>query len=235
MPLSYQGSEAHPPLPHVWFCEITCTRLGLQPSRLLQFSLFGIADKEIVQLQRIQNSLTRVVTKKPHLTRSVPLLRSLHWLPIKFRINLETSLLTYKIFNENQPDYLYAMITHQFHPVHWDQIMVLTFLSLRLRPTLVQGLFALVAPLCGIGSLSLSGQLLQQHLSRDVWRHILFTWLSLRNCLYTRLSVDVFGPNLGFSLLDTELFGAPLSLASAGDIGAIKVQIWLIDWLIIDY
>ena len=33
--------------------------------------LFGIADKEIVQLQRIQNSLARVVTKKPPLTRSV--------------------------------------------------------------------------------------------------------------------------------------------------------------------
>ena len=43
--------------------------------------------------------------------------------------------------------------------------------------------------------------------------------------MHTRLSVDVFGPNLGVSLLDTDLFGAPLSLASAGDIGAIEVQI----------
>ena len=30
---------------------------------------------------------------------------------------------------------------------------------------------------------------------------------------------------LGFSLLETDLFDAPLSLASAGDIGAIEVQI----------
>ena len=110
--------------------------------------------------------------------------------------------------------------------------MVLTFLPPRLRPTLVQGLFALAAPLCGIGSLSLSGQLLQQHLSRDVWRHIFLIWLSLHNCLHTWLSVDVFGPNLGFSLLDTHLFGAPLSLASAGDIGTIEVQIWFgLIWL----
>ena len=58
--------------------------------------LFGIADKEIVQLQRIKNSLARVVTEKPPLTRSVPLLRSLRWLPIKFRIEFKTCLLTYK-------------------------------------------------------------------------------------------------------------------------------------------
>ena len=73
--------------------------------------LLVIADKEIVQLQRIQNSLARVVTKKPPLTRSVPLLRSLHWLPIKFRIEFKTCLLCYKTFNENQPDHLYAMLT----------------------------------------------------------------------------------------------------------------------------
>ena len=104
--------------------------------------------------------------------------------------------------------------------------MVLIFLPLRLRPTLVQGVFALAIPLCGIGSLSLSSQLLQQHLPRDFWRHIFLIWLSLHRGLHTRLSADVFGPNLGFLLLDTELFGAPLSLASAGDIGAIEVQAW---------
>ena len=73
--------------------------------------LFGIADKEIVQLQRIQNSLARVVTKKPPLTRSVPLLCPLHWLPMKLRIEFKICLLTYKTFNKNQPDYLYPMLT----------------------------------------------------------------------------------------------------------------------------
>ena len=73
--------------------------------------LFGIADKEIVQLQRTQNLLARIVTKKPPLTRSAPLLRSRHRLPVKFRIEFKTCLLTYKTFNENQPDNLYAMLT----------------------------------------------------------------------------------------------------------------------------
>ena len=78
--------------------------------------LFGIADKEIIQPQRIQNSLARVVTKQPPLTRSVPLLRSLHWLPVKFRMEFKTCLLTYKTFTKNQPDYLNALLTPLIPP-----------------------------------------------------------------------------------------------------------------------
>ena len=52
---------------------------------------------------------------------------------------------------------------------------------------------------------------------------------SVHKCLHTWLSVDVSGPNPRFLLLDTDLFGAALSLASTGDTGAIEV---LIDWLI---
>lgn len=73
--------------------------------------LFGIADKEIKRLQCIQNSLARVVTKKPLMTSSIPLLRSLHWLPIKFRIKFKICLLTYNTLNEKQPGYLNAILT----------------------------------------------------------------------------------------------------------------------------
>ena len=47
-------------------------------------------------------------------------------------------------------------------------------------------------------------------LSGDAWRHIFLIWLSLHKCLHIRLSVDVLGPNLGYWLLDTDMFGAPL-------------------------
>ena len=40
------------------------------------------------KLQRVQNSLTRVVTKSTRLSPSKPLLINLHWLPIYSRINL---------------------------------------------------------------------------------------------------------------------------------------------------
>ena len=108
--------------------------------------------------------------------------------------------------------------------------MVLTSLSLRFRPTLVQGLFALVAPLCGIGSLSLSGQLLQQHLSRDIWRHIFLIWLPLHNCLHTQLSVDVLDRILDFRFGTLIcLVRHALSLASAGNIGKYRFDLlWFI-------
>lgn len=72
--------------------------------------LFGIADKDLSILQRIQNRLARVVTKSPPLTRSTPLLRSLHWLPVKFRINFKICLLTFKTLSNHQPVYLQKML-----------------------------------------------------------------------------------------------------------------------------
>ena len=77
--------------------------------------LFDIADKEIIQfeVQRVQNSFPRVVTeepttsrllvvtKKPPLTCSDPLLRSLHWLPIQFRVEFKACVLTYKTSVKN--------------------------------------------------------------------------------------------------------------------------------------
>ena len=112
MPLPYRGSEAYPPLPHVRFCK-NYLHTPWSPAAWVTAIHFYLvfADKEIIEPQRIQNSLAHVVNKESPLTHSVPLLRSLHWLPIKFRIEFKTCLLTYKTFNENQPDYLYAMLT----------------------------------------------------------------------------------------------------------------------------
>ena len=42
-----------------------------------------------LKLQRLLNRLARVVTKSPPFTRSVPLLRSLHWLPVKYRVHFK--------------------------------------------------------------------------------------------------------------------------------------------------
>ena len=57
----------------------------------------------------IQNRLVHVVTKSPPVTRSIPSLRSLHWLPVRFSILPKISLLTYKTLHEKQPVYLHSM------------------------------------------------------------------------------------------------------------------------------
>ena len=46
--------------------------------------LSGIAETDLTKLLRVLNRLAHVVTKSPPFTRSVPLLRSLHWLPVKY-------------------------------------------------------------------------------------------------------------------------------------------------------
>ena len=129
--------------------------------------LFGVAYKEIVQLQRIQNSLARVVTKKPPLTRSVPLLYApFTGCKYNFSIEFETCLLTYRTFNENQPDC--AMLTPSVPSRSLRSNNGNNFSVPKVKTNTGARAFALAAPLCGIGSLPLSGQPLQQHLSRDV-------------------------------------------------------------------
>ena len=55
------------------------------------------------------DQLAYVVTKSLPFTRSGPLLRSRNWLPIKFRILFNITLLTYKTLHEKQPVYLHSM------------------------------------------------------------------------------------------------------------------------------
>ena len=72
--------------------------------------LYGIADIDLTRLQLVQNQLARLVTKSPPFTGSIPLLRSLYWLPVRFRILFKINLLTYKILREKQPVYLHSML-----------------------------------------------------------------------------------------------------------------------------
>ena len=72
--------------------------------------LYCIADIDLTRVQHVQNQLAHQVTKSPPFTRSLPLLRSLHWLPVRFRILLEINLLTYKTLREKQPVYLHSML-----------------------------------------------------------------------------------------------------------------------------
>ena len=70
-------------------------------------SLFrNMPEKDIARLQRVQNCLARVVTKAPRFSRSVPILKRLHWLPVKFRIHFKICAITFRTLKENQPAYL---------------------------------------------------------------------------------------------------------------------------------
>ena len=69
-------------------------------------SLFaGLSNDKITKLQRIQNNATRLVLKQPKRHRISPLLKDLHWLPIKARIDYKVALLCFKCLNNNAPAY----------------------------------------------------------------------------------------------------------------------------------
>ena len=94
-----------------WLIACYCSRV--QSTSRLDYSnslLYGIADIDLIRLQRAQNQLARLVTKSPPFTRSIPLLRSLHWLPVRFRILFKINLLTYNTLHEKQHVYLYSML-----------------------------------------------------------------------------------------------------------------------------
>jgi len=58
------------------------------------------------KLQRVQNNAARIVVEAPKRSDAKPLLRRLHWLPVKQRITYKTAVVTFKIRNTATPAYL---------------------------------------------------------------------------------------------------------------------------------
>jgi hypothetical protein len=73
--------------------------------------LYGVPQYLMDRLQRVQNAAARVVCcigRRDHIT---PALVSLHWLPIKSRIEYKILLLTYKTVHDCSPGYIGDMVT----------------------------------------------------------------------------------------------------------------------------
>ena len=69
-----------------------------------------IPAKDLQKLQRVKNCLARVVTHAPRFSRSIPLLKSSHWLPIKFRIQFKICTFVFRCLNDGQPSYLSSLL-----------------------------------------------------------------------------------------------------------------------------
>ncbi|XP_075329020.1 uncharacterized protein LOC142388045 [Odontesthes bonariensis] len=65
-------------------------------------------------LQLIQNAAARVLMRTNRRDHISPALASLHWLPVKFRIEFKILLLTYKALNDRAPSYLKDLIVRYF-------------------------------------------------------------------------------------------------------------------------
>ena len=58
--------------------------------------LYNTANMDIAKLQRVQNCLARIDTRSPRFSRSVPLLKSLNWLPVHHRIIFTICTIAYQ-------------------------------------------------------------------------------------------------------------------------------------------
>ena len=72
--------------------------------------LLDISDTHINKLQRVQNYAARVISKTPRRDHITPVLKSLHWLPVKNRIVFKVLVLVYQSLHNLSPTYIQDFI-----------------------------------------------------------------------------------------------------------------------------
>ena len=92
--------------------------------------LSGITDTDLTKLQHVQNWLAHVEMKSPLFARSVPLLCSFQWLPVKFRVDFKTCLLTYMTLQKKNLFIFHSMLvtslsSHSLRPNKGITLLVL--------------------------------------------------------------------------------------------------------------
>ena len=72
--------------------------------------MVGLSEKHIGKLERVQNVAEKVMLKRGKYTSSKASLQSLHWLPIRSRINFKIAVLVYKCLQGEAPEYLQNLL-----------------------------------------------------------------------------------------------------------------------------
>uniref|UniRef100_A0A3B3CU78 Reverse transcriptase domain-containing protein n=1 Tax=Oryzias melastigma TaxID=30732 RepID=A0A3B3CU78_ORYME len=73
--------------------------------------LTGLPKQSVNKLQLIQNSAARLLTNTRRRAHITPVLKSLHWLPVSFRIDFKIILLVFKCLNGSGPLYLLDLLS----------------------------------------------------------------------------------------------------------------------------
>ena len=68
--------------------------------------LYGVSDRLICRLQSVQNAAARLVTGARRCDYITPILRQLHWLPVRQRVLLKIAVLVFQCLTGQAPSYL---------------------------------------------------------------------------------------------------------------------------------
>ena len=77
--------------------------------------LYGLPDSQIGRLQRVQNTCARLICGCSKFSRIIPLLRDLHWLPVRQRISFKILLIVYKALIGQAPIYIVELVKLKLH------------------------------------------------------------------------------------------------------------------------
>ena len=68
--------------------------------------LYGLPRTQLSRLQRVQNTVARLICNLSHFDHISPVLFELHWLPLQYRIIFKVLMITYKTINSMAPKYI---------------------------------------------------------------------------------------------------------------------------------
>ncbi len=66
----------------------------------------GISQTALSRLQLVQNAAARILTRSHKRDHITPVLQSLHWLPVRYRVDFKIVLIVYKSLNGMAPSYI---------------------------------------------------------------------------------------------------------------------------------
>ena len=81
--------------------------------------LSGYLDKALNKLQLVLNTAARILTRTINNYHITPVLASLHWLPVKARVDFKVLLLIYKALHGLAPTYLSDLVLRTYLQVYY--------------------------------------------------------------------------------------------------------------------
>ena len=111
--------------------------------------LCGLPQVQIDKIQRAQNAAARLIFRQRKFGHITPVLSQLHWLPIKYRIEFEILLMTFKAIHGMAPDYICKLISRRKstgYSLRSSKKVMLEVQSSKILPALGGRAFCYVAP-----------------------------------------------------------------------------------------
>ena len=111
--------------------------------------LYGIPQTPLVKLKRVQNAAAHLICKVSRFDHITPVLFSLHWLPVNYRITFKVLLVTYKAIHGIAHVYIQDLIKireKSVYSLRSNSEILLENPRTMTKPTLGNRAFTAVAP-----------------------------------------------------------------------------------------